>query len=264
MQAGADKTTISELLVLWQKPENRAMIPVATLSYDSVSYRFEYLPAARTERSFRPLIGFRDLDQTYTSDDLFPLFRERVMDPSRSDFERVVDGLDLDPDAATPWEQLVSSGGGTEGDTLQMTPMPHEVEGGWECSILLSGIRYLQIKSVQTVDGWTPVYGEDDFERILAAVQPGDQLRVKQELGNKYNPDALLAFTSSDDVVGYLPDWAAKFVKPLLAAGSFSMKVARVNPARAGWHLRLLVDAHGDESFDDALDRLRAETVTSY
>ncbi|MGN7190423.1 HIRAN domain-containing protein [Curtobacterium sp. MCBA15_004] len=237
---------------------------MAKLSYDADRYFFDYLPAAKTEASFRPLMGFRDLDEHYESDELFPLFHERVMDPARDDFRRVVEGLDLDPDSATPWEQLSRSGGGSEGDTLQVTPIPHETAEGWACRTLLSGLRYFEKKSVQTQQGRTNPYSSSDHEKVLASIRPGDHLRLRREIGNSYNPSAVLVFTEDDHVVGYLPDWLARFVGPVLDEEIITAQVDRVNPSRAGWHLRLLVTVASTESFDVALDRLRGGAALQY
>ena len=129
-----DVATVTELLVVWQQPSTRAMIPVGVLTFDGETYTFEYLPNVAGVDEFRPLLGFRDLAETYESDELFSLFRERVLDPTRPDFARVLDGLSLDPASATPWEQLVRSGGSSEGDTLQVTPIPRKHEACWTCS----------------------------------------------------------------------------------------------------------------------------------
>jgi hypothetical protein len=264
MPHGLDSASVSKLLVLWQQPESRAMVPVATLEHDATSYFFAYLPAAKKEPSFRPLIGFRDLDATYQSEELFPLFHERVMDPARDDFSRVIEGLDLDPASATPWEQLVRSGGGSEGDTLHVTPLPHETAGGWECHALLSGLRYLEQKAVVTEAGTAPPYSAAEHENILESIKTGDELTLRREIGNTYNSDAVLAFTERDEVVGYLPDWLARFVAPVLGQESVTVRVDRVNPSRAGWHLRLLVTVASTETFEVAVERLRTGPALSY
>lgn len=139
----ADVVTETELLVIWQQPSTRAMIPVGVLKFDGETYAFEYLLNVAHVAEFRPLLGFRDLTKRYESDELFPLFHERVMDPTRPDFVRVLDELSLDPASATPWEQLVRSGGSSEGDTLQVTPFPRESTEGWTCTALAAGVRYL-------------------------------------------------------------------------------------------------------------------------
>lgn len=266
MLTGTRTEQVTELVVLWQQPTTRAMIPVGLLAFDGITYRFEYLPAASSADGFRPLLGFKDLTASYQSHELFPLFHERIMDPSRDDFEYVLEGLRLDPRTATPWEQLVRSGGGSEGDTLQVTPLPRADGDGWACTALASGLRYLQAKTLRTVLGESTLYGEAQFESILGALSPGDPLTVRREIGNHYNPDALVVFTERDELVGYLPDWLARFIAPALPEGDGWQiaRVERVNSPAAGWHLRLVVTVTGSEPFELAVERLRSGTALRY
>lgn len=113
--------TATRLLVTWLQPSTRVRIPVGVLAFDGLLYTFEYLPSVAEIEEFRPLLGFRDFTVTYESDELFPLFLERVLKTSRPDFLHVLKDLKIDPDSATPWEQLVCSGGSSEGDTLSVT-----------------------------------------------------------------------------------------------------------------------------------------------
>lgn len=257
-------SSASELLVLWQHPESRAMVPVAILSFDGSHYRFKYLPAAERLDGFRPLLGFRDLSETYESDELFPLFKERVLDPTRPDFHRVLERLDLDSAHATPWEQLVRTGGVSEGDTLQVTPFPHESDEGWSCTVLAAGLRYLMIKSVATEHRTMGPYAPDDFEAHLGRLRTGDLLSVEREIGNRYNEAAQLLIEAGE-VIGYLPDWLARLTAPLIEAGEkISARVMRVNDPAAGWHLRLLVEVRAGEAYEAADRRLRTDTFTAY
>lgn len=266
MLTGTREDAIAELLVTWQQPSTRAMLPVARLSFDGETYRFSYLPTASATEGFRPLIGFKDLGKTYESDELFPLFHERILDPARDDFERVLTELDLDPRSATPWEQLVRSGGGSEGDTLQVTPLPHKDGSEWRCTALAAGLRYFKVKSVQTDWGATPVYSEGELEVVLASLVAGNTLEVRNEIGNTYNPDALLLFTDSGDVVGYLPDWVARVTAAARRHGGTmpSVTVERVNAADSGWHLRLLVSVRWDATIGRLAPRLLSGELLGY
>ncbi|QWL30912.1 hypothetical protein [Rathayibacter toxicus] len=257
----ADVVTQTELLVVWQQPSTRAMIPVGVLTFDGKTYAYEYLPNVAHVAEFRPLLGLRDLTKSYKSDELFPLFRERVLDPTRPDFVRVLDELSLDPASATPWEQLVRSGGSSEGDTLQVTPFPRESAEGWTCTALVAGVRYLAKKTVESAEGWTRFYSDVELETLVGGLVPGQPLRVIAEVGNKYNPDAQLFFTADDDPVGYVPDWLAKLTAPCLLGGTNVRAVVdRVNGLSAGWHLRVLVTLHVSEPFAELENRLDAVT----
>lgn len=262
--SSVQRSGFAELLVLWQDPATRAMLPVGVLSYDGHQYRFEYLPAAHRSRDFRPLLGFKDLGASYLSEDLFPLFRERVLDPTRPDFARVVERLDMDASRATPWEQLVRTGGTSEGDTLQVTPVPHAVGEGWACTFLAAGMRYSTTKSVLTARGATGPVTIGEFEASLDRLRPGGVLDLELELNNSYSGDAKLML-HGDAVIAYLPDWLAKLCSaPWKKQVPMEAKVIRVNDRSAGWHLRLLVELTVAEPYAEAAHRLRTETVDAY
>lgn len=254
----ATDTHLAELLVKWQQPSTRALRPIAVLSFDGEAYRFSYLPSVHSLEGFRPLVGFPDLDKRYESRTLFPLFRERVLDPSRSDFTRYVSELDLDPEEATPWEMLTRSGGDSAGDTLQLQPFPRRTHAGWGCRAMAAGVRHLALKEVDF--GWkrSGLYSAEGLEALLASLHAGDELHVTREVGNKWEPAAALLVTSSGDAIGYLPNWLARLAEPLTRSDSSRCRarVERVNPLDAGWHLRVLFDLQADEAYELAYDRL--------
>lgn len=265
MRSEAQTRDKSALLVLWQQPSTRAMIPVGELSYDEREYQFAYLPGVEVIKGFRPLLGFKDLAKTYVSEELFPLFRERVLDPSRPDFGRLLHELDLDLASATPWELLARTGGGSEGDTLQVTPFPKPDGAGWSCTFLAAGVRYFKEKSVRIAGGATEVYADAAYEEILGALRPGDPLKVEREVGNEYNADARVLLTERGDAVGYVPDWLARFTSQYFVDGtSLRAKVVQTNDRHAGWHLRLMVCAQSDEPYSSAADRLKAGESLQY
>lgn len=61
-------------------------------------------------KDFRPLLGFPDLRGSYSSDELFPLFAQRAMDPRRPDYQRYVERLGLEGEPG-PWMQISRSQG---------------------------------------------------------------------------------------------------------------------------------------------------------
>ncbi|WP_309615726.1 hypothetical protein [Salinibacterium sp.] len=255
---------VTELLVLWQQPSTRAMLPIAVLSFDGEYYRFRYLDGVADLEGFRALVGFREFEREYQNEDLFPLFQERVLYPGRSDYGRVVQELDLDPSKATPWEQLIRTGGSSEGDTIQVTPFPRATAGGWECLFLAAGMRYFQEKSVKTHRGTSVTYTEGEFEALLSALSSGDSLEVVLEVDNTYNPSAHLLFYG-DHIVGYLPDWLARLTAPWVVEGNPVVgQIVRLNESGAGWHLRLMVVISADEPFADLDSRLRLGKALRY
>jgi hypothetical protein len=247
----SDQGSDSRLVVTWQHPFDRDISPIGLLSFDGHKYHFRYLRSAPTVEGFRPLLGFPDYEQLYTSETLFQLFAQRAMDARRPDFQRYVEDLGLGEDAS-PWEQIARSGGSRGSDTLQLFPAPHWVGDGWVCYFLVHGMRHLLEKSVVVGDIVHASYSPGELEQVLTGLSVGEELRVEHEVTNKASLHALLATNSDDDPVGWVPDWLAAEVIQLQSDGCLSFHVDKVNPPEAGWHMRLVVKMHADcpESFE--------------
>lgn len=238
--APSQEDEVQRLIVSWQHPVTRALEPVGLLSFDGVDYRFVYLQRAITLEGFPRLLGFPDLDREYESGSLFALFAQRAMDPRRPDFERYVADLALDGEPS-PWEQIVRSGGGREGDTLQLFPVPKFIDGRWQCYFLAHGVRHLLEKEVR-IDGETKSrYSPEQLEALLSDLEPGDALTLLAEPDNESSKLALLVASESREPIGYVPELLVKALHGPHSQQLVEAKVAKVNPADAGWHLRLLV-----------------------
>lgn len=230
--------TPRRLVVTWQHPTDRTISPVAMLSYDADSYRFHYIRNALQVAEFRPFLGFPDLHGHYSSDTLFPLFAQRAMTARRPDFTRWVNRLGLDDDAS-PWEQITRSGGQRQGDTIQLFPVPTVTDGLLECDFLVHGMRHIAERS--TAVGRRVVrVARDELERQLAALKPGDELRLCDEPTNPKNPLAILTTTRNDTPLGWVPDLLVNELHRIPNHQHAAVTALAVNGPEAGWHLRLL------------------------
>lgn len=245
---GADlRSAPRRLVVTWQHPESRGIHPIGLLTFDGNSYEFRYIRHALSVKDFSPLIGFPHLDAPYTSDDLFPLFAQRVMDPRRADFHRYVTRLGLSGDTA-PWEQLARSGGRRVGDTLQLFPEPVVQDGEMTCAFLAHGIRHIGERPIELADCAVTVT-RDQVERALQSLEVGDELDVVAEPGNAVNPNALLV-ASDGTPVGYVPNLLVDDLANLLQRSELRAVVELVNGPEAPWHLRLLGRLHASSVGD--------------
>jgi len=220
----ADATS---LLVCWQDPETRTYHAVALLGHARGEYVFKYLAAANTISGFRPLLGFPDLGLTYRSPALFPLFSERVLDPSRPDRPAMLRALNL-PEQAGPLEFLARSGGRRGGDTLEVLPVP-TVGTDWRtaCTFLVHGVRY-----------------QPGAEATLARLTPGDQLHLEAEPTNPKDLRAVLV-TSDGTPLGWVPNPLLDYVHVVLSQAEPQVRVVRANGPEVGHHMRLLVELSG-------------------
>lgn len=246
----ADAQTRS-LIVTWEHPISRAISAVAILRFDGTTYSFEYLREAADISDFRPLLGFPELDVVYSSEDLFPIFQQRVMDPKRPDYTRYVQGLGL-PEDASPWEQITRSGGSREGDTIQFFPFPEHDGSVWTFSFMVNGVRHMLSKSVP-VDGESKgTYAPEDLERLLGSLSEGDGLELHFEPTNDYDSRAILVLARERMPIGYVPTFAIDGTTRSMRDELIEVTVERVNPAEAGWHMRVLarMTVSADENYE--------------
>jgi hypothetical protein len=230
--------TVRRLVVTWQHPADRNIEPVGFLDYDGQCYRFGYIRHALSVKDFRPLLGFRDLHGAYSSEDLFPLFAQRVMDPRRPDYQRYVERLGL-PEEASPWEQITRSQGRRQGDTIQLLPQPTSDGEILTCLFLVNGVRHVPDESL-VLDGRPIEVTREQVEAALSRLHPGDALQLAREPANKQNPLALLVMAPAATPVGWVPNLMVEDMHKLIARADVSVTAEHINRPDAPWHLRLL------------------------
>lgn len=208
-------TRTRRLLVTRRNPDTNSYETLGELAHGEGGYTFTY-----REGTTRPLPGMPVVDHPYTSADLFPLFEHRVISPRRADRDAYLEGLALDLEAS-PFEVLARSGGRSAVDTLELTPMPEP--GPVDVRFLVHGIRHLT---------------EDERARI-DSLREGQPLQLRPEPDNPVDDRAVLV-TDDGHRLGYVPGPLLDYVHPILA-GDHALTVERVNPAEAGFHMRLLV-----------------------
>ncbi len=148
--------------------------------------------------------GMKDLDKTYSSAELFPLFSNRLLASSRPEYSTLLEWLDIarsndDPD---PIEVLALTEGIRKTDSLAMFRRPLLVsDGGLEAKFFVHGIRYLPDCSARRID----------------ALLLGEKLFPMIDVCNAYDPNAI-AIRSEDPkvILGYLPRYLASEVRDAL------------------------------------------------
>ena len=235
--AGRSSGKAQRLVVAWQHPIERSIDPVGFLTYDGHTYRFTYVRNALQVKDFRPLLGFADLQRSYSSDELFPLFSQRAMDPRRPDYHRYVERLGLEGEPG-PWEQITRSQGRRQGDTIQLLPEPTVNGDELTCLFLVHGIRHAH-EEPRILDGREVRVTRQQVEAALDQIVPGAQLTLTAEPGNPMNPLAIMV-VGSDVPVGWVPDLLAEDVYRLMPSANVTVTAEHVNGSDAPWHMRLL------------------------
>lgn len=215
----ATLVTTDQLLVSRQDPTTRRFSRVGTLSFDGARYTFAYDATTK-----RPLPGL-PLGKSHTSEELFPIFAERVIDSHRPERFESLEHLGLSHEAG-PFQILAVSGGGRTGDTYELTPLPPS--GPVSLPFLVHGIRYLT-----------------EAERaVIDTLEPGQHLDLCEEPENPADGRALVV-TRDGGRLGYVPTPLLEYVHNIMGR-EYGLTVERVNPASVGLHMRLLVRLEGE------------------
>jgi HIRAN domain len=220
------------LYLAWRQP-NQRWWPIGRLSYDGSEYAFTYTKGARSAAGagFHALPSFPDLDETYYSKELFPLFANRLPRPTRSDYGDFVEWLDLGSSEWDPMGMLARSGGQRETDMFEVFPAPErDSRNLYNSAFFVHGLRHRGPEA------------EDAAGRLA----PGDPLVLQPDPQNPHDPKALRVLTTLKGVhLGFVPRYLCDDVHALQAASgphSVAVRVRRINAPPAPSQFRVLCE----------------------
>jgi len=98
------------LYLAWRDPKGRTWFPVGRLSFDGKVYRFVYTRGAKQSPNFLPFARMEDLTTIYESDELFPLFANRLLSKKRPEYQEFLQWLNTRPGEDDPLTSLALEG----------------------------------------------------------------------------------------------------------------------------------------------------------
>ena len=210
---------MNALFVAW-RPEKASSgwRPVGRLDHDGGLYRYCYTQGAR-QSDFRPFSGMDDLEQVYESEELFPVFKNRLLPKSRPEYDAYLRWSGFDPD--NPPDPIVVLGV-TEGirqtDAIEVFPCPvHDAVGCYLNKFFLHGIRWIAPSALKRID----------------MLMVGEELRLVPDVQNESDPNAVAVCTEIlEATIGYVPRYLARDVRHLMQncdVEYIQLSVERVN-----------------------------------
>lgn len=223
----------------WQSPApTRAWYPIGRLDADSSlgPYRFRYVRGAehaRRDAGLAPLVSFPDFHRRYESEDLFPLFRNRILSPEREEFEEYLKALDLTPESADPLEILALTEGRRQTDTFEVFPsIAVDDEGEFRIRFLLHGWRHVPETARKRID----------------SLHPGTVLRAAIEVDNPATGRAIQLQTKDYHVIGWTPRYLVDDLVRVLVDpgdGKVAASVAKINDSSNPTQRNIIVEMSG-------------------
>ncbi len=225
------------LFLAWQdKGNSRQWFPIGRLDAGPLdhAYRFRYTGGAKraqAEARFQPLMEFPQLERDYWAPTLFPLFRNRVINPRRPDREAYLRRLAL-PSQADPFEILSTNGGYRATDAYEVFPkLEKGPDGSFRCRFFLHGWRHVTREA------------QDRLDRLAA----GEALFVTLELTNPKTQFAVQIQTTDYYMIGWAPRYLVLDLVKAIAdhPSEYAAHVVQVNPQPAPSKQRVLIEMRG-------------------
>ncbi|NJM66473.1 MAG: DNA-binding protein [Acaryochloris sp. RU_4_1] len=221
---------VQTLFLAWQEPNSRSWFPIGRLRRDGTQYQFVYtygVQDAQDKCGFQALHSFPNLKREYRSAELFPLFSNRLMRPSRPDYRDYIEWLDIPRHQDDPIAILSRSGGRKATDTFEVFPCPVPDENGlYHIHFFSHRLRHLPECSVERISKF----------------KLNERLYLANEFQNPYDPRALLLCTEDHHIVGYCPRYLVADALEILQKqpGLVHVHIERVNLAPTPLQFRLL------------------------
>jgi len=209
---------MKSLFVAWQDPQSRQWAPVGRLSRDDDQYRFVYTQGARELVNFTPFGRMTDLQAEYVSEELFPLFANRILAKSRPEYDQYLGWLGMERTRYDALDELARTGGIRATDSLELFACPEPTkERGYEVYFFCRGLRHLHTENQQRA----------------AELKPGERLYVMTDPQNEFDKMALLLRTDDPiTLVGYAPHYfSGEFTRlmELVETENVQVTVEKVN-----------------------------------
>lgn len=192
--------------LIWKSPTTRVQYTVGQLSKNG---QFEFNYCEEIEKAmadgFSPLVSFNEINETYTSDILFPTFSSRLPDKKRKDIEKILEKYKLD--TFDEYELLKKSGAKLPIDNLFFIDPIFNLENG-EVS------RRFYIAGVRHYIGCEKEYCENAKKITI-----GDNLELQCEPENVHDKYAIKILDSEGFCIGYIPKYYSESVTTLISEG---------------------------------------------
>ncbi|MGB7799826.1 HIRAN domain-containing protein [Buttiauxella sp.] len=232
--------------VAWQSPDSRDWHVVGNLRNKGSHYSFNYTKGVEKLSKFTPFSGMVDLYKTYVSEELFPLFKNRLLSPRRPEYPYFIQWLGLTNDSATPLEILGRSGGQRTTDELQIFKrIEVSPDGYFEHKFFCHGLSYLPVSASERV----------------SSLQVNDELKLCFDLQNNYDPNAVIIRASQPaEIIGYCPRYLAEDIKAMLHSNplSVTLSVAAISD-EAPSNYKLLCSLRGSLDSNTAKNLMNRE-----
>ena len=218
---------VANLFVAWQDQDTRAWHTIARLRRLDSGYEFGFTRGVESLRSIPRDLFQMDVKRRYSSDELMPIFKNKLPSRNRTDFIKMANWLNLRGNEEE-FESLSKFGLIPGTDSILVYPEPQVTLGKYKLEFFVHGIRHMH-KDVMT---------------LCEGMKEGDRLLPLLDVQNHVDPNAVaLRCMETSLLIGYVPTFYAADFRRILADASLvtgvRVKIVR-NNVDAPIQLRLL------------------------
>lgn len=193
------------LVLYWREPTTREWIVVGKLWKQDSEYRFCYtkgVKRAEENGNFALFGQMNEKDKTYISNELFPIFKNRLLQKSRPEYQEYLQWLGLDS-SLEALDELSRTNGVRATDSLQLFEVPTESEGKYVTYFFSHGISHLPKNYVERIKD----------------LKKDDRLYLMQDIQNRIDHYALMIRTDDPaELMGYCPRIYTRDLNTLIKA----------------------------------------------
>lgn len=208
---------VKKIILAWRTPKNGQWIPVGLLQLKNNKYIFEYTKGTKQSNEFVPFGLMKELHNSYESEELFPIFQNRLLPKSRPEYSAYLNWLGFENGKVSHLEELARSGGIRATDSLQIFPVPEKVDGKYEVMFFSHGIRHLPPNYIERVNH----------------LNQGNTLYLMRDIQNNFDSLALALRTDDPiEIVGYCPKFFVQDFDRLIKVNGpdkVSVTIAKIN-----------------------------------
>lgn len=190
------------LYLIWKSEQSRKQYVVGQLIKNG-QFEFQYVKDIKDaiNDGFTPLLCFPDIDNVYTDTKLFSVFASRLPDKKRKDIQNILEKYGLEE--YDEYMMLKRSGARLPIDSLEFIDPILNIEESGKRIFFIAGVRhYLECKG--------------DNCRNAVTVTRGDEIVLKREPDNRYDPYAVQMLDVSGHILGYVPGYYSEGVSRML------------------------------------------------
>jgi len=181
-----------KLILCWQEPNTREWIAIGRLWRDENQYKFCYtkgLEKAQESGFFNMFEKMDEKDQVYISDDLFPNFKNRLLQKSRPEYQDYLRWLGFSKPIG-PLVELSRTNGERATDSLQLFEIPEKQNEKYIIYFFIHGIRHQTQSAIHRI----------------GTLQRFDKLYLVKDIQNEADFHAFALRTSNPpERLGYCP-----------------------------------------------------------